>query len=432
MIKIKKILSMSLVALFVTVGSLTNVTANAATVATPTINYAGIEHSPLVVGDTETFTVTAAKFSGDVQYRAFIGNEAGKWTELTTGYTAAVSSKTPYVLPASKALTLGKYKVSIWVKTAGKTGVKSNSTGNFDSYYVAGLNCVSKDDNNRVYTNGVADVAVTGLTAKFNGISQIGGIAGPYLYQLFAMDTATGTWLNGPAGYSATPSMTFKTPGTYMLIAHVNTEKSTTWAKKGYEGWKTVMVKVTNSSTTIFDTTVKAANFGSVGNVTMTTDGLKAFPKATQYQLVAGTSNLTKVGPLGTATTIFPAKVAGDLVTVKLFDASNNELKSIDVKLGQSGTIDVAPVVVTPGTATIAATVKAASFGSVITATSSEAGATQYQVSNGTSLLSKIAPLGTATTLFPAKVVGDTVTIKLFNAAGTVVGTSDVVLTAAK
>ena len=179
MIKIKKILSMSLVALFVTVGSLTNVTANAATVSTPTINYAGIEHSPLVVGDTETFTVTAAKFSGDVQYRAFIGNEAGKWTELTTGYTAAVSSKTPYVLPASKALTLGKYKVSIWVKTAGKTGVKSNATGNFDSYYVAGLNCVSKDDNNRVYTNGAADVAVTGLTAKFNGINNIGGITGP-------------------------------------------------------------------------------------------------------------------------------------------------------------------------------------------------------------------------------------------------------------
>ncbi|MBU3097685.1 MULTISPECIES: hypothetical protein [Clostridium] len=431
MIKIKKILSMSLVALFVTVGSLTNVTANAATVATPTINYAGIEHSPLVVGDTETFTVTAAKFSGDVQYRAFIGNEAGKWTELTTGYTAAVNSKTPYVLPASKALTLGKYKVSIWVKTAGKTGVKSNATGNFDSYYVAGLNCVSKDDNNRVYTNGAADVAVTGLTAKFNGISQIGGIAGPYLYQLFAMDTATGTWLNGPADYSATPSMTFKTPGTYMLIAHVNTAKSTTWAKKGYEGWKTVMVKVTNSSTTIFDTTIKAATFGAVGNVTMTADGLKAFPKATQYQIVTGTSNLTAKSALGTATTVFPAKVAGDAVTVKLLDASNNEIKAIDVKLGQSGTIDVAPVVVVPGTATISATVKSATFGAVITATSSQAGATQYQVFSGASKLSTIANLGASTTLFPAKSVGDTVTIKLTNAAGTIVGTSDVVLTAA-
>ncbi|MBU3213932.1 hypothetical protein LL033_14220 [Clostridium estertheticum] len=430
MIKIKKILSMSLVALFVTVGSLTNVTAKAATVATPTINYAGIEHSPLVVGDTETFTVTSAKYSGDVQYRAFIGNEAGKWTELTTGYTAAVSSKTPYVLPASKALTLGKYKVSIWVKAAGKTGVKSNSTGNFDSYYVAGLNCVSKDDNNRVYTNGAADVAVTGLTAKFNGINNIGGISGPYLYQLFAMNTATGAWSNGPAGYAATPSMTFKEAGTYMLVAHVNTAKSTTWAKKGYEGWKTVMVKVTNSSTTIFDTTVKAANFGSVGNVILTADGLKAFPKATQYQIVTGTSNLTAKSPVGTSTTIFPAKVAGDAVTVKLFDASNNELKAIDVKLGQSGTLDVAPVVVVESP--ITATVKSASFGAAINVTSSQAGATQYQVFNGASKLSAVANLGASTTLFPAKVVGDTVTIKLLNAAGTVVGTNDVVLTAAK
>ncbi|NNU77337.1 hypothetical protein [Clostridium estertheticum] len=434
MIKIKKILSMSLVALFVTVGSLTNVTANAATTtaaATPVINYTGIEHSPLVVGDTETFTVTSAKYSGDVQYRAFIGNEAGKWTELTTGYTAAVSSKTPYVLPASKALTLGKYKVSIWVKAAGKTGVKSNATGNFDSFYVGALNCVSKDDNNRVYTNGAPDVAVTGLTAKFNGINNIGGITGPYLYQLFAMNTATGVWSNGPAGYSATPSMTFDAPGTYMLIAHVNTEKSTTWAKKGFEGYKTVMIKVTNSSTTVFDTTIKAAQFGAVGNVTMTADGIKAFPKATQYQLVTGTSNLTKVSALGTATTVFPLKVAGDAVTVKLFDASNNLLKSIDVKLGQSGTIDVAPVV-TPGTATISATVKAAQFGSVVTANSSQAGATQYQVSDGASMLSKIAPLGTATTLFPGREAGKTVTIKLFDANGTAVGSSDVVLTAAK
>ncbi|MBX4270577.1 hypothetical protein [Clostridium estertheticum] len=437
MIKIKKILSMSLVALFVTVGSLTNVTANAATTtaATPVINYTGIEHSPLVVGDTETFTVTSAKYSGDVQYRAFIGNEAGKWTELTTGYTAAVSSKTPYVLPASKALTLGKYKVSIWVKAAGKNGVKSNSTGNFDSFYVGALNCVSKDDNNRVYTNGDADVKVTGLTAKFNGINQIGGITGPYLYQLFAMNTATGVWSNGPAGYSATPSMTFATPGTYMLIAHVNTEKSTTWAKKGFEGYKTVMVKVTNSSTTIFDTTIKASStgFGSIGNVILTADGAKAFPKATQYVVFAGTSKLSASSQLGTATTIFPAKVAGDAVTVKLFDSSNNELKAIDVKLGESGTIDVAPVV-TPGTSAITATVKPSStgFGSIGNVTSTQEGATQYMMYNGASKITAMANLGVSTTIFPAGKVGDTVTVKLYNAAGTVVGTNDVVLTAAK
>jgi hypothetical protein len=213
------------------------------------------------------------------------------------------------------------------------------------------------------------------------------------------------------------------------MLTHKNQQLG---QKKGFEGYKTVMVKVTNSSTTIFDTTVKAASFGSVGNVTMTADGIKAFPKATQYQLVTGTSNLTKTVPLGSATTIFPGKVAGDAVTVKLFDASNNLLKSIDVKLGQSGTIDVAPVVVVPGTATISATVKPASFGSVVTATSSQAGATQYQVSEGANMLTKIVPLGSATTLFPGREAGKTVTIKLFDAAGTVVGTNDVVLTAAK
>jgi hypothetical protein len=224
--------------------------------------------------------------------------------------------------------------------------------------------------------------------------------------------------------------MTFKTPGTYMLVAHVNTEKSTTWAKKGYEGWKTVKVVVSANSTTIFDTTIKAANFGAVANVTLTADGVKAYPLATQYQIVTGTSNLSAASALGTATTVFPAKVAGDVVSVKLLDASNNLLTTIDVALGQSGTIAVTPV--TPVTSAITATVKTASFGAAINVTSTQTGATQYQVFNGTSKLSAVANLGTSTTIFPAKVVGDTVTIQLTNAAGTVVGTNDVVLTAAK
>jgi hypothetical protein len=422
-----------MVALLVTVGSLTTGTAKAATAstATPTINYAGVEHSPLVVGDTETLTVTAAKFTGDVQYRAFI-QSGTKWTELTTGYTAAVSSKTPFVLPATSALKLGKYKVSVWVKTAGKTGVKSNVTGNFDSYYVAALNCVSRDNANRVYTDGNPSVVTSGLTTTINGINNISGIAGPYLYKLYAVNTATGVWSNGPAAYAATASMTFKEAGTYMVVAHVNTANSTTWKnylagknKGSYEGWKTYQVKV--SDTAVFDTTIKAATFGSTGNVIFTAAGTKALPTATQYQMYTGTSALTAKTALGTATTVFPAKVAGDKVTVKIYDKSNNEVASIDVALGQSGSMTTIP---TPPveTGVVTATVKPATFGSAITATSTFAGATQYQVYNGTSKISAVATLGAATTLFPAKVVGDTVTINLLNAAGAVVSTSSVVL----
>ncbi|MBU3161266.1 hypothetical protein KPL37_16250 [Clostridium frigoris] len=85
----------------------------------------------------------------------------------------------------------------------------------------------------------------------------------------------------------------------------------------------------------VVTTIKKAANFGAVANVTLTADGVKAYPLATQYQIVTGTSKLSAVSLLGTATVVFPAKVAGDIVSIKLFDASNNLLTTIESTLGQ-------------------------------------------------------------------------------------------------
>ena len=101
-----------------------------------------VEHSPLVVGDTEAFKVTS-KYAGKVQYRAFL-LEGNKWTELTNGYTAAVDGKTTYVLPRTSAFKLGKYQLSVWVKRAGIRGVKSNANGDYDNYHAVELNCVNK------------------------------------------------------------------------------------------------------------------------------------------------------------------------------------------------------------------------------------------------------------------------------------------------
>lgn len=78
----------------------------------------------------------------------------------------------------------------------------------------------------------------------------------------------------------------------------------------------------------------------------------------------------------------------------------------------------------------VIATVKAASFGAIINATSTKKGATQYQVFDGTNTISLIATLGTNTTIFPGKSVGDVVTIKLLNAAGTIIATISVTLIA--
>ncbi|MBU3101536.1 MULTISPECIES: hypothetical protein [Clostridium] len=76
----------------------------------------------------------------------------------------------------------------------------------------------------------------------------------------------------------------------------------------------------------------------------------------------------------------------------------------------------------------VIATVKAAPFGAIINATSIKKEATKYQVFDGTKIISTIANLGTNTTIFPGKSVGDVVTIKLLNAAGTIVSTTSVTL----
>ena len=398
-----------------------------------------------MVGDTEVFTVTSSKFEGLVQYRAFLYN-GKEWNELTKGYGEAVDAKTPYVLPESPAFKAGQQKLSVWVKRADVTGTQSNKNGDFDSYYVASLNVVSKDDANRVYANGAAKVETNGLTVKFNGIENIGGIAGPYLYRLHILDTKTGEWTNRVSEYTATPSYTFAKAGTYMVVAHANTEKSTTWKNYlaesdksvknqsktygTYEAWKTVMVTVTDSTVKVFDTTVTKATFGATVNVTMTAEGVKNFATAAKYQIFDGAKAVSAITNLASVTTVFPEMVAGAKANVKLFDATSKEITTIPVLLGQSGTITVtAPV--DPSKVEVTATVKTATFGATVNVTSTEKNAAKYQILDGTKAISAVTSLGTTTTVFPGKVAGDKVNVKLIDATGTVIATTEVALVAA-
>ncbi|HEY8890468.1 MAG TPA: Ig-like domain-containing protein [Clostridium sp.] len=78
----------------------------------------------------------------------------------------------------------------------------------------------------------------------------------------------------------------------------------------------------------------------------------------------------------------------------------------------------------------VIATVQAATIGAKVSVTSTQEGVTQYQIFDGIRVLSNIANLGTDTIIYPGKVVGDTVTIKLLNTAGTVVKIIDVILVA--
>ena len=82
----KKRLSLVLAVVFTIVNFLSAVPAKAIEV-TPKITFVGVEHSPLVVGDSETFYLSA-EGTENVQYRVFqnkIGTD--KWEDLTQGYT---------------------------------------------------------------------------------------------------------------------------------------------------------------------------------------------------------------------------------------------------------------------------------------------------------------------------------------------------------
>ncbi len=233
----------------------------------PKINFVGMEHSPLVVGDSQSIYVTS-DYEGMVQYRVWISKvNTSTWEDITKGYTKAVDAKTPYVISPDRKFAEGKYKLSVWVKRAEVEGINKGSQGSYDTYYIANLNCVKKDDNNRVYVNKAMDIEkeeyTLGEKVIINGIKDVTGIKGPYKYKLHyfspskAKDKNSG-WVKNVTDYDNKIEWIPTEPGIYVLDVHVNTEASTTWntylkKKKEnkldnvvgtYEAWKLKVITV--------------------------------------------------------------------------------------------------------------------------------------------------------------------------------------------
>lgn len=210
------------------------------------INFVGVDHSPLVAGDTETFSITS-KNADLVQYRAFLNKEGtDDWLDITGGYTQPVDSKKPYVISSPNSYELGRYKLSVWVKAAGTNGKISNSNGDYDSYYIANVNCVEKDDKNRVYSDGNLDIAKDNYSIDekviINGIKNIRGMQSPYKYKLHIFNPLKG-WVNDVTEYTDKIEWTPKEPGTYVLDVWATSSDST--AK--YEAWKLKTITVSDN-----------------------------------------------------------------------------------------------------------------------------------------------------------------------------------------
>ena len=222
----------------------------------PIVSFVGVSQSPLIQGDKEKFYITS-KGAQEVQYKVFLYEENKKlWTELTSDYTEFVDAQTPFELSPEKVFDLGKYKLSIWVRAKG-------STANYDSYYLAYLNCVNRDDNNRVYLNGDMQTSkeeyMMGETVEINGMQNISGMQGPYKYKLHIYNATKDEWRTHITEYSEGKILWQPTEiGTYVLDIWAMSANSTLWSKltenpkaTAYEGWKLKIINITKSDTSL-------------------------------------------------------------------------------------------------------------------------------------------------------------------------------------
>lgn len=212
------------------------------------IAFVGIDHSPLVEGDNESFYLTTVG-AKKVRYRVFLNNaNTNKTAEITHGYTESVDATKPYIIRPSESFKLGKYKLIVWVK-------EENSIKKYDSEYIASLSCVSRDDNNRVYSAGDMDIArdvyTVGEKVLINGIKNASGMKGPYTYKLHIYDTETNEWVIDNKEYRNNLEWVPTKPGTYVLVVWDMSYNSTLWKtlikdpeKKLYEGWKLKVITV--------------------------------------------------------------------------------------------------------------------------------------------------------------------------------------------
>lgn len=225
---------------------------NAEVQQVPEVAFLSIDHSPLVQGDMENYYITS-KSVNKVQYRVFLYNAQTDATEeLTQGYTSLMYADIPYKLASDHKFDIGSYKVTVWVKG-------ENSSAEYDNIKELNLNCVEKDDTNRVYTSGEIltdkDTYSVGEKVQINGINNIHGMSSPYSYKVNIYNATKDEWENAVTNYGQYVDWTPKEAGIYVLdlwTISIDSTLQKTLDKdqnaKAFEGWKLKVINVKNVS----------------------------------------------------------------------------------------------------------------------------------------------------------------------------------------
>lgn len=258
--------------------------------------------------------------------------------------------------------------------------------------------------------------------------------AGKVQYQIWAQNTATGTW------YSLTNGYTEAVNGTTPFIPKaINTlpqgsYKASVWVKVDgstakYDSYATASFKIQKDG--YFAGRAKMDNLGlkdtyNVGDAITITG-------ADQYKLhVFDPSVAERAKGWTTDATYETAEATADDYTFTkagtyLIDVWGKTASSTNKYDGWTLKVVTVTAKDTQGIA-VETTVKAATVGSSVTVKSAYPGAASYQVFNGATQVTGVAALGAATTMYPANKEGQEYTVKLLDAQGAVVKTASVVL----
>lgn len=245
------------------------------------IAFVGVDHSPLVEGEGESFYLTSLG-AKKVKYRVFFNNvKINKTEEITSGYTESLDATKPYIIRPNENFKSGKYKLIIWVK-------EENSVKKYDSEYISSLNCVSRDANNRVYSAGEMDIAkdvyTVGEKVLIKGIKNISGMKGPYTYKLQIYNTETNEWIVDNKAYRNSLEWIPAKPGTYVLVVWDMSHNSTLWKtliknpqSKLHEGWKMKVITVKDTQKSV------QVSFVGIGHLPLVAGETEKFYLTSKY-----------------------------------------------------------------------------------------------------------------------------------------------------
>lgn len=224
----------------------------------PKISFVGVEHSPLIAGENETFYITSVG-AEKVEYRIWIKKDGdNEWEDLLGRYAGPYDANTPVFVKPPEKFEKGKYTVSIWVRRAGKSGKFINKNGNYDSHYTVYLNCVDKGT--RVSADGDLNVEKSlykvGEKVVINGIKDLKGSDEPFLYKLHVFnnskigvkdDVWNGKgWAIDVTDYGEKIEWIPKEPGMYVLDVWGKPKNS----NLKFQVWKLKVIKVVNADET--------------------------------------------------------------------------------------------------------------------------------------------------------------------------------------